>query len=923
MAARREHGAPSALTVLEVAEGLRWTDPALGASLAEHARRLAGDDPTLRAAADRAIIRSLAESDRHEDVVARGVPLLAEARERGDRDDGAAVLVELADAATGLGDPGLARRLLDRLGPTAELPARVGAAACAARAEACAADGDVAGADAAGDAVSPMLFRVPQPESGVVRARIQLARGVARRRAGDLDGALAALDAAACERAGDDGGRPSLTAAAELTELLVETGRYDDARQRAHDLLLDGSADALSAAAVGRARLALALVPGSGARSASAVAEDLEATGRSADAARAWELVATLAEAEGDLGGALTALRRGHALGAGARDVADRALRTLAAVAEGSDPLAPGVASTDPGRSTGPRRRARRDGPTAEPAPVPPLPNPGTQDTDGLLDSTDGAAPQSWTAPAVTPASPVVVEAPAVPPDGAARADAVPPTGAAEAPGPPTEAPETARATRDELAELLASLTRSVDSSRASASALGLEAAPPASSDAAATTNGRDRGPDPLGSSRHSAPTAPPEPAAQPTVEPTATRPTFDAFSTAPNHRFTDVPDPEPTPVGPLPDHRFAPVGEAGEPLPAEAGTSSSPRSVSDLVDPLSDPLEGPGAGAAPEGAPSPPAEKHREDDVVAAAPVPQDEGRPTEGDGRADTAVVPSDATGARADRSRRQVSGPEVVDDGSTGRDEARTPVVGVGSAGPADPGSGTTRSPERDTDATRDADRRTAGDAARRGVGHEEPGRELRDGTRPVDRTNGHRAHGAVAPGRGADEASGSAGLPRGDGATSARPAPGRAPRAGDEYDDELALTLATVLAEYHLPDVAMPPRRDRGRPAPPADPPVGNTPAGDVPVPAARRHTSGSLPLPADQRWAPRADGPAARPTRTPGAEGRRPSGEAARGRPAESGARLADLLAEAMDAFRHVGPEAQDGARGPGVGSRRA
>jgi hypothetical protein len=126
--------------------------------------------------------------------------------------------------------------------------------------------------------------------------------------------------------------------------------------------------------------------------------------------------------------------------------------------------------------------------------------------------------------------------------------------------------------------------------------------------------------------------------------------------------------------------------------------------------------------------------------------------------------------------------------------------------------------------------------------------------------------------------------------------------------EDLDDELPLTLAGVLAEYHLPDVPGPPFGDGAGPS-------------EIAVPSARRHGSGTMPVPdADPRFA-------ARPADTPERPG--PAG-ATHGppRPGENGARLADLLAEAMDAFRHTGPgdgaqSSGDGAsRAPGVGSRR-
>lgn len=123
------------------------------------------------------------------------------------------------------------------------------------------------------------------------------------------------------------------------------------------------------------------------------------------------------------------------------------------------------------------------------------------------------------------------------------------------------------------------------------------------------------------------------------------------------------------------------------------------------------------------------------------------------------------------------------------------------------------------------------------------------------------------------------------------TAARDQPGGAKR--NELDEELALTLAGLLAEYGAPDPSPTPPQDDVRPP-------------DVAVPAARRHVSGSgsMPLPpTDQRFA-------ARPAEPPD-QVAPPSGEGAFGGRAprgENGARLANLLAEAMDAFRHTGPE---------------
>jgi hypothetical protein len=138
-----------------------------------------------------------------------------------------------------------------------------------------------------------------------------------------------------------------------------------------------------------------------------------------------------------------------------------------------------------------------------------------------------------------------------------------------------------------------------------------------------------------------------------------------------------------------------------------------------------------------------------------------------------------------------------------------------------------------------------------------------------------------------------------------------APRYEPVGGDrqELDEELALTRAGLLAEYGPPDASQPPNQGDVRPP-------------DIAVPSARRHISGAMPLPAtDQRFAAR---PGDVPDRTaPAPDDGVAGGRAPRG---ENGARLANLLAEAMDAFRHTGPEengsgSADPARGNGGPTR--
>ncbi|MCD2191752.1 hypothetical protein [Actinomycetospora soli] len=977
MAARNEHGTPSALTVLEVAEGLRWTDPALGASLAEHVRRVSGDDPAVRAAADRSVLRSLVESDRYADVVERGVPLLAEARGRGDRDDGAAVLVDLAVSATELGDAGLARRLLDRLGPLDELPARVGAGACVARAEAFATDGDVPATDAAAAAAGPVLFRVPRQEAAVLRARVALARGVARRRAGDVDGALTTLAAAvSADPAGDvDGGRRSMAAAAEETELLVEAGRHDEARDRARRVLTEGSHGPHVARAVGRIRLASLAAPGSGSREAATVAEELEAAGWTAEAARAWELVSSLAETEGDLGRALAALRRGHGLTSTGRDAGARALRTLAAVADGADPLAAGPVAADDGSAapTSERERGVRGGRRRRPEPTDAEPFPttgpaptgvdligidvpvGRNGTTPAVGTTADGASRAWSvdAPEVsepqgTPEPPAVVGTAAVQPrdlDDVGAGDA----GVVPDPGP-------SRSTRDELAELLASLTRSMDSSRASASAMGLEPAPAMGVEPTPTSGDGRQEPDLAPRSRHSAPATSSTPT--PAQEPTSSRPTFDAFSTAPLSRpGSSDGNGVAAPVAPLPEDRFAPPddGAAADRPWAGSALDDAPASVSSLVDALGDPLGDSSAGSTADPSSSPSRE-----DTAASRPTSVDAGEelalangrsgtdePTGSGGRA-----PADAVAARngaVEPDRDTAADPgATVPDLAENRGPERATGAAESTAGPSegDAGSGSRMpvdpSPSSGADETPGAP--TGGTARPR-----ERARESVESVESVEPAGERDASTVPGTGRRPDERAGPqtevAGtesrarakvpspeprdrrqMPSGTTSAAGRPAA----RALGEYEEDLALTLATVLGEYHLPDVPMPPRRENvGSAQPPRASAgsvgsAGSSSGSDVSVPSARRHTSGSMPVPGDQRRAalPESGSNGAR-GGAPEDARRDAAGANGRGRPPESGAKLADLLAEAMDAFRHVGPETQEGSRGPGVGSRRA
>ncbi|MDL5160616.1 hypothetical protein [Actinomycetospora termitidis] len=930
MAARRESGAPSARAVLEVADGLRWTDPVLGASLAEHARRLAGDDPAVRAAADRSVVRSLAEADRHEDVVERAIPLLTEARDRGDRDDGGAVLVELAAAAVGLGEPALAQRLLDRLDQLDDFPARVAAGAWTVRAEARAAGGDVVMTDEAVEAGGPVLLRVPQPESDVLRARLALARVVARRIAGDTTAALAVLGDASTS--GDlDGGRCAVLVAAEEIELLVGSGQADEALHRARAVLPDAPAEPHTTCALARIRLAVARVDGTGGvLSARTAAEELEASGRLTDAARAWETVAAVAEERGELGEALRALRHGHGLGARAREGRDGVVRSLVALADGPEPLPARVDTMSDAPAEVPTR-ARRGHHRADDE-TPPPPSPAAEPTEAI----------GWPAPDPDPSAETL---PTGRETDLGTVSVGSPPGLVE-PVPAPESPaEPARSARDELAELLASLTRSVDSSLAHGPGWDVAADEPAP--AASSTPSSPRTPDApppaattpgetVRRSRHSAPTS-----GDGVAPPIATsRPTFDAFGTAPLTRLLapepgepaettardsgpDRPSPDPVapdPVAPepvvpepLPDERFAPSTAFAEPAVSGPGTDhddrGDARSLSSLLaaedgpgrDESSDPPVAVGsdprnAPAGPEGLPVVHSPESTGDDSFRARL-------------RSETVDAPSDARDAldpgwRREAEERPSTAAPAEDLRPWGTDRSSTPDIGR-------PTNGTAPGPSSE-------------EHGRTGPGPSDPApaRPVEGATRSggTTATNAATAH----SGEGRDaRAEGSRTGPR------------------SEYDDELALTLASVLAEYNLPDVPMPPRRDRGsagaRPAgesrAPANgtdprrhgpqPPAPGSP-GEVAVPSARRHTSGSMPVQGERdRWEPRRNGTPREGDRSlSGGSGTVP-GPGGRGRPPESGAKLADLLAEAMDAFRHVGPTGQDDVRPPGVGSRRA
>ena len=876
MGARRENGAPSAHTVLEVADGLRWTDPVLGVSLAEHARRLAGDDdPATRSAAERSILRSLAEADRYDDVVHRAGPLLEEARQRGDRDAAAAVVVELASAAMGLGDGSAAWTLVDRLRSVDELPARVAAVAALVRTRVRADHGDVTGTDGEAEQAESALRRVPEPEGGLVRREMTVARGRARRRAGDRVGALAVLTTAVTDDLHDDpdGGRRSLAAAAEQIELLVELGRIDEARARAGGLVPPGPVEPALLRAASRIRLALAQGGGADGAETRATAQALEDLGHLDDAARGWQVVAAAAEARGDLGEALATLRHGHALESRARDEHERSLRRLAAVDVG-DLVAMGPAPV-----------------AAPPETAPPLVEVGPAVVETGTTMAQAVSPAVETEPPVvgSPSSDVLESLPrrrGHHRDEETSSEAAPtlpdpPSAADSAPAPAPVRADDDRAglgRRDELADLLAALSRSMEQlpvpalgASADAGATGPHREEPGSMfsslmDASPSvgdpsTNGgwreesrRERSaltdePAPTSGrrSRHSASDegSPSDGEGAP-GSPSATRPTFDAFSTAP------LLPPEglaPTSDRQTSEHA-ASGGSFSEPVSSEPPAPTEPPVSSEP--PV--PTEPPALSALPE----PPVAVDR------FTPVPEtaEPDRSLEARYGAEPVSLPSAVPPSADPLGESRPSGDELA---------------------PTDRGRESSLSPSPSSRDDRPQEPRPSRASGR---------------PRPTPREDSSRGHREARSATGRPESSEDMG--------------GRAPRGSngtatpDELQEDLGLTLASVLGEYDLPDVPMPPRTDRQRSS------------ADVAVPSARRHTSGSMPVPAEGRRDPREG--AAEP-QAPAAA--RPAAANGRARPAESGPRLADLLAEAMDAFRHAGPAAQDDARPPGVGSRRA
>jgi hypothetical protein len=807
-----EHGALSARTVLEVADGLRWTDPRLGAALAEHALRLAGGDDAVRSAAERSVVRSLAEVDRFDEVVARAAPLLDAATEREDRDEVAGLLVELAAAAVGLADDAVAARLVEPVGSTTGLAGRTAARAALLRAQLAGAAGDVAATDRAAEEAAAAVHQLAEHEATLVRRDLARARAVARRRSGDTVGALTTVSGAVSTDpdADPDGGRRSLLAAADEVDLLLDLDRRDEAVARGRATLPADSAAPLVVCAAARIRLALAervhLVNGAYAEAqalARTAATQLESAGHEAAAARAWEVVASAAERAGELGEALAAVRHAHQLESRSRDRRDPALRALAMIAAAAPRLpaprvrapaeqmsgeqAPGAgASTlsevetlladarssvgegadDPGPL--PRRRSHHRQDDDDPGPTV-----GSRTMPEALARLLGAGSPSGSWPGSSERV-----------NGSRAGDQH--DGGTDGPDHPGELPT-------------GGPTRPVETSRRSRHGTeaddGLDAIREGTPDAAAPSPPSDAVAPAPGSGLPDAahPEATPAGAQDPTD-------TGSPSSSAPDH----APDPSPGRLSPwaLPDPAEFPHIDPADPL----GTGSSWRETPDRA------VEGPEVNGA-------------------GRPAPWDDRRDEAGPPPGATTPLASGLDAPTADR----LDGPH------------RDPAPCDTRTAPASPG----RPSPRDGDAGRARETTTAAP------------------------TSAARS------------------LPAGFDA--------------DDPDGELALTLAGLLAEYQHPDAT--------RPAPEGER------SADVTVPSARTHASGSMSLPAtDQRFTPR-------PGDAPGPGSPAPGGSAGgRARRGENGAQLADLLAEAMDAFRHTGPGEGasgngDGARGPGISSR--
>ena len=382
---------PSAATLLEVADGLRWRDPHLSAALAEHAARLAGDEQ-VRGAAQRSAARALGELDHAAEIVGRAVPLLRTAAAQGRRADVAALRCDLAGAALLCGDHDLARRLVEPLGDGAGLPTEVRVEVAVRSAQWRAALGRVAAVDDVAARARTTLDPVPGP----ARVDLERARAAARAAAGDPAAAadvLGALDrGAGVDGSGSDGGRRAAYVALEHVTALLDQGDMAAAGRRAGGALAAATTPSTTRP-LGLLRTLLAHRAHAPAgdwegaeRLARAAESDLRGQGHDGDAARATSVLAGVAEARGELREALELLRSAHA---GEREAGARHERALRAVVEvivdvPVDPTTADARGGAPTRSDGSNGRATGsagvapdgdgptgDGPTADGGPEP------------------------------------------------------------------------------------------------------------------------------------------------------------------------------------------------------------------------------------------------------------------------------------------------------------------------------------------------------------------------------------------------------------------------------------------------------------------------------------------------------------------------------------------------------------------------
>ncbi|MDD7936772.1 hypothetical protein, partial [Actinomycetospora straminea] len=323
----------SASAILEVAEGLRWTDPQLSVALAEHVARSVGTDVGARSAAERSAVLALGQSDRAAALILRAVPQLQAAEREGRTSDAALLRCELARAAVRCDDVDAAEAVLEPLAGGQVLPAAARADALVAWSAARAARGDVPAVDAAARQVEEL---VGDGAGDVRRLAVQRLRARARRVTGDASGALVVLRGVTTDGAGAGAGRETAMLVADQVELLAELGRGDEARELAAPSLA-ATPQATTSLAVGRMRCVLASavwLPAGDVDTAARLAQEAEVDlldhGHEAQAAEAIEVLAEVAVRRGESRHALDELRQAHAHALAARDETTTARIALA-----------------------------------------------------------------------------------------------------------------------------------------------------------------------------------------------------------------------------------------------------------------------------------------------------------------------------------------------------------------------------------------------------------------------------------------------------------------------------------------------------------------------------------------------------------------------------------------------------------------